>query len=283
MLCLLTPRTQVQIVVTVTVSVPLKLRRYPYDRNVVPFVLATRKSKDTSWELCTEWPGWAPNQYSEDKRLLLEFQTAPDLEYKHKQCFAYLTNGKGKKLKKPILCVLIERTPYSALQRIALPVFIVVSLALAVSGMADNEYKDEYEATLTSLLTLTAFSYSVQSSLPKLPYLTWADYYFLVRNSPLPPCSPHAIATHVNPREQFGFFVHFIIVFKITVASQVCLDTEDKNRSFTLGDTACQERNHWSTIVIAIVWVTFHAVMLISTKLPKFIAVHVRLAQRLAR
>ena len=176
--------------------------------------------------------------------------------------------------------MLIERPPHSALQRNALPVFIVVSMALAVSGMADNKYKDEYTAALTSLLTLTAFSYTAQSSLPKLPYLTWADCYFLVRNSPLLSCSPHAIATHVNPREQFGFFIHFIIVFKITVASQACLDTEDKNRSFTLGDTACQERNHWSTIVIAIVWVTFHVVMLISTKLPKFITVHVRLAQR---
>jgi len=87
-----------------------------------------------------------------------------------------------------------------------------------------------------------------------------------------------ALTTHVSPRKQFGFLVHFIIVFKVTIASQVCLDTKD-NRSITMGDTVCQERNHWSTIVIAIVWVTSHALMLISTKLPNIVANRVRLAK----
>ena len=70
------------------------------------------------------------------------------------------------------------------MQRVALPVFIVVSIALAVSGVRKNSYGEEYTAAVASLLTLTAFSYSVQSSLPKLPYLTWSDRYFLVRSKP---------------------------------------------------------------------------------------------------
>ena len=183
--CLLTSGTQVQIVVKVTVQTPLRLERYPYDRHVVPFVLDTRASKNadgtsTRWELSKKWPDWAPDDYPEDKRLVLQSQTTPDLEYDHKQCFAYL-DGKGKK---PILCVLIERPPHSGMQRVALPVFIVVSIALAVSGVRKNSYGEEYTAAVASLLTLTAFSYSVQSSLPKLPYLTWSDRYFLVRSKP---------------------------------------------------------------------------------------------------
>ena len=182
--CLLTSGTQVQIVVKVTVQTPLRLERYPYDRHVVPFVLDTRASKNDAdgtkrkWELSKEWPDWAPADYSEDKWLVLQSQTTPDLEYDHKQCFAYLDG------KKPILCVLIERPPHSVMQRVALPVFIVVSIALAVSGVRKNSYGEEYTAAVASLLTLTAFSYSVQSSLPKLPYLTWSDRYFLVRSKP---------------------------------------------------------------------------------------------------
>ena len=167
----------------VTVHAPMSLQRYPYDRHVVPFCVGTRATKDADgtlhkWELSKEWPEWAPARWTEDKTMLLEDQTTPDLEYRHKRCFPYLGG------EKPILCVRIERQPVNIMKRIALPVFIVVSIALSVSGIEESSYLDEYGAALTSLLTLTAFSYTVQSSLPKLPYLTWADCYFLVRRQP---------------------------------------------------------------------------------------------------
>ena len=164
----------------VTVHAPMSLKSYPYDRHIVPFCVGTRNTKDADgtehkWELSKEWPEWAPARWTEDKTMLLESQTTPDLEYDHKRCFPYLRG------EKPILCVRIERQPVNIMKRIALPVFIVVSIALSVSGIGESSYLDEYGAALTSLLTLTAFSYTVQSSLPKLPYLTLADCYFLVR------------------------------------------------------------------------------------------------------
>ena len=120
------------------------------------------------------WPDWSPATYPEDKAILSETQATEDLEYEHKQCFVYLET------KKPILCIVIERQPTSTMTRVALPVFILVSIALSVSGIEDSSFQDEYGAAITSLLTLTVFSYSVQSSLPKLHYLTYADWYFLV-------------------------------------------------------------------------------------------------------
>ena len=76
---------------------------------------------------------------------------------------------------------------------------------------------------------------------------------------------------------QFGFFIHLIIVLKILMASRFCLDTSDNsNQSFVLGETICQERNHWSTIVLAIVWVLLHVMLFLSTMLPFFVNKHVR-------
>ena len=183
-----------QIVVNVTVHAPMRgLWTLPYDRHVIPFCLATRATKDADgtlikWKLCEEWPKWAPAKYPEDKAMISQTQTTPDLEYNHKQCFAYLDG------KKAILCVLIERPPKNLMKRVALPVCIVVSIAIAVSGLEAGTYGDEYTAAVTSLLTLTAFWYTVQSSLPKLPYLTWVDCYFLVRTpavlTPPPPPPP---------------------------------------------------------------------------------------------
>ena len=165
-----------QIVVDVTVHAPMRLEQYPFDRHVVPFCLGTRATKVHMWKLCKEFPDWAPYQYREDKMILSQNQTTPDLEYDHKQCFAYLEDGK-----KAILCVLIERPPKNVMKRVAVPVFIVVCIALAVSGVDETTFEAEYGAALTSLLTLTALNYTVQSSLPKLPYLTLADIYFLVQ------------------------------------------------------------------------------------------------------
>ena len=54
---------------------------------------------------------------------------------------------------------------------------------------------------------------------------------------------------------QLGFFFYLIIVFKVIIASQLCLDTSDNsNQSYVLGDTVCQERNHSVTIFLGIFW-----------------------------
>ena len=168
----------------ITVRVRMDLNMYPYDRHIVPFYLATRATIDaqgtqTKWKLCQEWPGWAPAKYHEDKVMLSEDQTTKDLEYKHKQCFAYLDG------KRAIFCVLLERHPTRVIQRTTVPVFIVVCIALSVTGIKGGSFQDEFSAALTSLLTLTGLYYTVQSSLPKqpMPYLAWADFYFLARLS----------------------------------------------------------------------------------------------------
>ena len=81
---------------------------------------------------------------------------------------------------------------------------------------------------------------------------------------------------------QLGFSLHLIIVVKILIASRVCLETYDlSNRSFVLGDTACQERNHASTIFLGICWLILHVILLLDAILFQCIMTnHVRLAAR---
>ena len=86
----------------------------------------------------------------------------------------------------PVLCVLIEREPTKVIIRTVVPVFIVVCIALGISGIKASS-EAEYGAAATSLLTVTALYYTVQQSLPKqsMPYLAWADVYFMVRLCPI--------------------------------------------------------------------------------------------------
>ena len=78
---------------------------------------------------------------------------------------------------------------------------------------------------------------------------------------------------------QLGFGLHLIIVLKILFASRVCLETYDaSNRTFVLGDTVCQERNHASTIALAIFWVFLHLVLFLDIPFPSIVTKKVRLA-----
>ena len=102
--------------VNVTVHAPMSLQRYPYDRHVVPFCLDSRvtidaQGKKIKWKLCKEWPKWAPTKWPEDKMILSEQQTTPDLEYSHKRCFAYLHRYTPDSY--PAHPVVRDRDPYS--------------------------------------------------------------------------------------------------------------------------------------------------------------------------
>ena len=78
---------------------------------------------------------------------------------------------------------------------------------------------------------------------------------------------------------QLGFFLHLVIVFKVIIASRVCLDTNDPfNRTFVLGDTACQERNHSVTIFLGICWLLLNGILFLDLLFPSILTDRVRLA-----
>ena len=81
------------------------------------------------------------------------------------------------------------------------------------------------------------------------------------------------------PTRQLGFAFHFVIVLKVIIASRMCLDTTDNsNRSFVLGDTMCQERNHGLTIFLGICWFLLNGILFADIKFPSIFTNRVRLA-----
>ena len=79
---------------------------------------------------------------------------------------------------------------------------------------------------------------------------------------------------------QFGFIFHFVIVIKVIIASQVCdeVTNGNLNQTFVLGDTLCESNDRLATIILAIIWVLFHAIMLLDIKFPSIMTYHVRFA-----
>ena len=94
------------------------------------------------------------------------------------------------------------------------------------------------------------------------------------------PSAPSVLNNPV-PR-QFGFIFHFIIIMKVIIASQVCDEVTNPegnlNQTFVLGDTLCESNDRLATIILAIIWVLFHASVLLDIKFPFIMTYHVRFA-----
>ena len=45
-----------------------------------------------------------------------------------------------------------------------------------------------------------------------------------------------------------------------------------------MGETQCENNENWMTIVLAIIWVFFHAIVLLDIKFPSIMTNHVRFA-----
>ena len=53
---------------------------------------------------------------------------------------------------------------------------------------------------------------------------------------------------------------------------------DNSNQSFVLGDTLCENNEHGMTIILAIIWVFFHAIVLLDIKFPSIMTNRVRFA-----
>ena len=183
---------------------------------------------------------------------------------------------------KPMLCLHIERRASYFVWRVTLPVFIVVLLALSFEGIRGRELQDEYNAVFTSLLTMTAFSYSVQSSLPKLPYVRSRNTVPSRRRCrPQPPRGRYM--TLADKYFLFGFVYHLIIVFKIVWTSAVCdedtysTDLVIGNSTFLLGDTTCELVDHFGIVFLWLCWLLPHILIVLDLRYPSLIADRLRL------
>jgi hypothetical protein len=72
----------------------------------------------------------------------------------------------------------IERNPAGIIQKISLPLFVVLILAYLVFYIPDHEIGTASGLTVTALLAAIAFQWTLNDALPKVSYLTLIDKIF---------------------------------------------------------------------------------------------------------
>ena len=73
----------------------------------------------------------------------------------------------------------VERRTKFYLLKVFLPLFMMVILSWAVFWIDPRELNSQVQISVTTILTVIAFSFAISSSLPKVPYLTFIDAFFL--------------------------------------------------------------------------------------------------------
>jgi len=168
----------------------LEMKRYPFDRHLVPAILAVRRWRTDgtkhAWELLPkrpdEWFG-GDKGYPEDRHTVSLIDTWTDehdeLKKRKPEVRIPVTRDSDNRVKhgKPVLCLKLERDPSPFYLNISLPTFITVSIVLLSFFSKGGA---SIASVATGILTLMASQVALQAKLPKTVYITYAGRYLLV-------------------------------------------------------------------------------------------------------
>jgi hypothetical protein len=73
----------------------------------------------------------------------------------------------------------VERRSSFYLWKVFLPLTLMVFLSWAVFWIEPNDLSNQIQVAVTTILTVIAFAFAISATMPRLPYLTYIDAFFL--------------------------------------------------------------------------------------------------------
>ncbi len=86
----------------------------------------------------------------------------------------------GKQIPELEIDLQVQRRSRYYVWKVFLPLIVMVAIAYSAFWIKIGDYYTQISITLTAILTEIAFLFAISSSLPKVPYLTFIDAFFLV-------------------------------------------------------------------------------------------------------
>jgi len=86
----------------------------------------------------------------------------------------------GKQIPELEIDLQVQRRSRYYIWKVFLPLIVMVAIAYSAFWIKIGDYYTQISITLTAILTEIAFLFAISSSLPKVPYLTFIDAFFLV-------------------------------------------------------------------------------------------------------
>ena len=102
----------------------------------------------------------------------------------------------GKEISELEIDVVVQRRYRYYIWKVFLPLLAMVAIAYSAFWIKTSDYYTQISITLTAILTEIAFLFAISSSLPKVPYLTFIDAFFLMSFAFSCACIVELVAVH---------------------------------------------------------------------------------------
>ena len=110
--------------------------------------------------------------------------------------YRHAIGSTGKEISELEIDLVVQRRYWYYIWKVFLPLLAIVAIAYSAFWIKTSDYYTQISITLTAILTEIAFLFAISSSLPKVPYLTFIDAFFLVSFAFSSACIVELVVVH---------------------------------------------------------------------------------------
>jgi hypothetical protein len=158
----------------VALSSRFALRRFPFDRQslliiIHPFLVDGPRVKFSLADHAT----WTASEFDSYTSLAQWHLTTVAPQVRMAPTYGGLTVPEAR------FEISVERRSSFYLWKVFLPLLLMVFLSWAVFWIEANDLQNQITVAVTTILTVIAFAFAISATMPRLPYLTYIDAFFL--------------------------------------------------------------------------------------------------------
>jgi Neurotransmitter-gated ion-channel ligand binding domain/Neurotransmitter-gated ion-channel transmembrane region len=157
-----------------SVTSKFALRRFPFDSQTLDLVFRPYVGDRKQFSLAADVP---------HSRTVPEFQTYSSLASWNVRSFrarvATADAADGGPVTEARFELSLKRESAFYVWKVILPLLLMVFLSWAVFWVETGELASQVQIVVTTVLTIIAFAFAISGSLPRVPYLTFIDKFFL--------------------------------------------------------------------------------------------------------
>lgn len=151
------------------------LRTFPFDRQILEILIHPSVAEDQTVELMPERGSEA---ISAEPRV---YQSLAQWSITGTHAAVEQVPGlAGESISEVRFTVTIARRFNFYIWKVFLPLLLMVMLSWTVFWIDPTELGAQVQISVTTILTVIAFAFAIQANLPKVPYLTFIDVFFLI-------------------------------------------------------------------------------------------------------
>ena len=87
--------------------------------------------------------------------------------------------GTSEKISQVAFMIFVKRRYGFYIWKVFVPLLLMVTVSWTIFWMGLDDFGNQILVAITTILTVIAFAFSIESNLPKVPYVTYIDAFFL--------------------------------------------------------------------------------------------------------